>query len=241
MGGGLGRWPTVECLDPTLQAACKRPPCVETGRLRRLKQPFHPLEDSYASRELVTTVPDPTRRTVLATMGALTAAGCVGGPPAGTPTERSPTDRPPTDTSSPPDGTSTGGVTPGVNVPDADHGVFVSNQGTQERTVRVRVVREATGEPVFEETRTVSPNTEREVYNLQQANPDGIESFRICGSLADSTPTPSAGSTPATTDTAGRPDSPRRDCITMRTNACYGTAHVTVQGDGTLGVIYSIC
>lgn len=178
---------------------------------------------------------DLTRRTVLATMGLFPIAGCIGGPTPGTPTEQ-----PPTDTPSP-DGTSNGGFTPGVNVPEADHGVFVSNRGTQARSVRVRVEREATGETVFDETRTVAPDTEREIYNLQHASPDGIEAFRICGQLAEPTPTSSDSSTAGSTDTEGTPDSPYRDCITMRTNACYGTAHVTVQADGTLRVIYSIC
>lgn len=36
-------------------------------------------------------------------------------------------------------------------------------------------------------------------------------------------------------------ESDARDCVTLRTNGCYGHALVTAQEDGSLAVIYSIC
>lgn len=168
-------------------------------------------------------------------MGLLAAAGCVADPGNDDPVDGRSPDPSPTDTSSPSVGSQIGtGITPAVNEPKADHAVYLFNEGTRERTVRVQVVREATGESVFDETLTVAPDTEREVYNLKQADPDGVETFTICGELAG----PTTEQEPADTET---PEAPVRDCITMRTDACHGTAHVTVQGSGELGVIYSIC
>lgn len=182
-------------------------------------------------------MPELTRRAVLATIGVLTTTGCIAGPPAG-----NATDAPPADTSSQTTGTPTGnGITHGADEPNADHAVYLSNQGASERTIRVQVVREVTGDTVFDETLAIAPNSEREVYNLQQASPADIEEFTICGHLADQPPTPSGTATPDPTDTGSTPDSAYRDCITMRTDSCYGTAHVTVQDTGELRVIYAIC
>lgn len=202
------------------------------------------MEDSFTLHEKVMTVPDLTRRTILTTLGMLTTSGCIAGPPAGIPTKKPSTEQPPTDTSSPTDRTMTGNwITRGATEPNADHAVFLFNQGTRERTVRIQVIREATDVSVFDETRTVSPNAELEVYNLKQASPDGIEAFTICGQLAEPTPTPIGTPTPKAepADTLETPDSPYDDCITMRTDACYGTAHITVDEAGELQIIYSVC
>lgn len=175
-----------------------------------------------------------TRRSLLAALGVATT-GCLSAPRDGTAPDSPSTGASPTITS-PTDGPSSPtGITPGVNQPRADHAVYLDNQTSQERTVRVQVVRQATDETVYDETRTIAPETEQEVYNLQQANPDGIEAFAICGQVVDPTSSP-GGAEPSET-----PDSPRRDCITMQTDACHGTAHVTVPAEGELQVIYSIC
>lgn len=157
----------------------------------------------------------PTRRAVLAAVGAaVTTAGCASEPI-----------RPATDetTASDPaaaDPTATDGLLAGANDPDPDHAITVVNRGSESRRVRVRVVREAAGEAVFEETVDAPPDGEREVYNLADAAPDGIESFEVCGELDG--------------------DADARDCATLRTNACYGDAHVTVRSDESVRVVYSV-
>lgn len=106
--------------------------------------------------------------------------------------------------------------------PEPDHEVTATNQSNETRTVRVWVGREKTGETVFETTKELSPGTETELYNLLEADPDGIETFSVCGRPTDR-------------------DANTKSCETIRTNACYGNAYVSVDGDGSIEVFYSIC
>lgn len=191
------------------------------------------MEDSSRTGKTVVTVTRLSRRSVLATMGILAVPGCIAQPGGDAPDD-GPATNPTTDPPSPTPGSVTGpGITPGVNEPKADHAVYLANEGTQERTVSVEVTREATGDPVFEETLTAQPGSESEIYNLNQADPDGVEAFAICARLVSPTPDPTA--------TAGTPAGQNRDCITLQTDACYGTAHITVLESGELQVFYSIC
>lgn len=118
-------------------------------------------------------------------------------------------------------------------MPDPDHPVYLANQDSERRTVRVWVERTSTGETVFEETRDVAAGTELEVYNLEQADPDGVERFTVCGRVVDSA-----------TSTGETPDGTNSDrvteCATVETSQCYGSIHVTVRGD-TADVIYAVC
>ena len=181
----------------------------------------------------------PTRRSVLAALGAaVSTAGCLTDAGSESPadstattatdptTETATTD--PASTDDP--GTAGDWIAQASNEPDPDHSVTLNNEGSETRTVRVRVVREETGETVFEETRESPPGTEVELYDLKRADPDGIEPFAVCGELVGAD---------ATTDSDGESDA--RGCVTLRTNACYGNAHVTVRDDGSLQIIYSIC
>lgn len=203
----------------------------------------------------------PTRRSVLTALGVgLVTAGCVGAPgrtgtdestgtTATTTTATTTTTSATSTTSETTDGTTTDGTTTdgtttdarttthrgtahAADQPDPDHRVTVTNRADEARTVRTRVVRQETGETVFDETREVPAGTEVEVYNLKQADPEGIEGFRVCGRLVDSEDG---------TATTASEESERRDCETLRTSECYADAHVTVQEDGSLAVIYAIC
>jgi hypothetical protein len=170
-----------------------------------------------------------TRRSVLAALGlGLATAGCVGDP-GETGTDESTTDA----------GTTTDyrtGQASGQQ--DPDHRISVNNDADEARTARTWVVREETGETVFEATRGVPAGAEVEVYNLKEADPDGIETFRVCGQLVDS-----AGGTATTTTTAttASEESDSRGCATLQTSECYGEAIVTVEKDDSLAVIYAIC
>lgn len=169
----------------------------------------------------------PTRRTVLAAVGAAVTGGCLAGPGRDPATE--------TRTGTPPTGT---WQTPGEGVPDPDHVVYLHNSGTRDRTVHLQVVRQETNELVFEATRTVAGGTERAVYNLREAEPAGVEAFQVCGRLVEPMPTRATGSTEDASET---PAPASRDCATVRTNACYGSTHVSVSDEGGVTVIYSIC
>ena len=192
-------------------------------------------------------MPHPTRRSVLAALGAaLPTAGCLTGPGRESPDDSTtsasttalPTSTTPpastgttTDPTSTDDSETTGDwISHASNEPDPDHSVTLNNESSETRIVRVWVTREETGETVFETTRESPPGTEYELYDLARADPDGIEAFAVCGELVGAD---------ATTDADG--ESSARDCVTLRTNACYGNAHVTIREDGSLQIIYSIC
>lgn len=177
----------------------------------------------------------PTRRSVLAALAALPTAGCLTDTGSESPessTDATTThDRTTADGTTAADPTTTGDwFTHVSNEAEPDHSITLNNESSEARTVRVWVTREETGETIFEETRESPPGTEYELYNLQQADPDGVESFAVCGEFVDAD---------FTTDADGESDA--RHCVTLRTDACHGNAHVTVLDDGSLQVIYSIC
>lgn len=154
-----------------------------------------------------------TRRSVLAAVGvSLTTAGCVSKLRGGETTEN--------------------WVEQASNEPEPDHRITLNNDSDETRTVRVRVVRAATDETVFEDTREISAGSEIVAYNLKQADPDGVEAFRVCGQLVEAD---------GATATTASEESEIRHCATVETSECYGSTHVTVQKDGSLQVIYAIC
>jgi hypothetical protein len=164
----------------------------------------------------------------------LLTAGCLGGTPSsGTESATAtPTPTPtPTVTEMPGTPTPTPDPTPGetasatwvgtehaADQPDADKDVSVENAWNRSVEIDLRVVREATNETVYDETLTLEPGEERTVYNLEDADPDGIESFRVTATARNTT-----------------------ESVTIQTNACYGNAYVEIQDDGTLYPYYAIC
>jgi hypothetical protein len=158
----------------------------------------------------------------------LVTAGCLGASPAGTPTVTSdsetvaietPSPEPPfTEPHSPSDGS---GGTPSVSAvdqPDPDKAVILTNLWNQSVEIHVTVYRNATGETVYEATHELAPGAEREVYNTQAADPEGIERFSITFSARNAT-----------------------QQFSIETSACYGNAYGEVQEDGTFYPYYAIC
>lgn len=156
----------------------------------------------------------------------LVAAGCLSGGPGAagpsspTPETPSPTPEP---TSSPPPGTPAATPTPGghehaANQPDPDKAVQLHNEWNRTVDVHVRVIHEATTETVHNETYTLAPDTERNVYTTARAAPDGIEAFRVVVTARNAT-----------------------ERVTVRTNECYGDAHGNIREDGSLYLFYAIC
>ena len=140
-----------------------------------------------------------------------------------------------------------------------DHAVYLRNDAGETRTVETRVVRVETGETVFGTTREVAPGTDTEVYNTREADPEGVETFRVCAELvAPAEPTGEAGVTATTTDAgltatadaistatadakSTTTDSTRHGCTTIRTDGCYGSVEIVVTEEGELQTYYSIC
>lgn len=142
-------------------------------------------------------------------------AGCVGPSPAGSGSE-TPTPEPPVDSATPPPDPTT---TPGAEGSTTDTKVVGTRDAwNQSVEIRIRVVREATNETVHEGTYTLDPGAEREVYSVADADPDGVESFRVTATARNTT-----------------------ESVTIETNVCYGGAYVEVQEDGTLYPYYAIC
>jgi hypothetical protein len=104
------------------------------------------------------------------------------------------------------------------NEPDPDKAVRLENAWNRSVEIRLRVVREATNETVHEGTYTLDAGEQRVVYNTAEADPDGIEAFRVIATARNTT-----------------------ESVTIETNACYGGASVEVLEDGTLYPYYAIC
>ncbi|TQQ83240.1 hypothetical protein EGH24_00065 [Halonotius terrestris] len=105
-----------------------------------------------------------------------------------------------------------------ITTPDPDHPIRLANETDQPVEVTVTVIRESTGETVYSETHQLAAEEQdREVYNTRQANPEGIESFRIELTSGGDTVTE-----------------------TVETSACYGEVIGFVTAEG-LRSTYSIC
>ena len=142
-------------------------------------------------------------------------AGCLSGAPPTDTASATPTPDPT------PGETATAGYTSterASEIPDADKAVHVENRWNRSVEIRISVVRAATNETVYEATETFEPGADRDVYSLAEADPDGIESFRIVASGLNTT-----------------------ESVTVRTSACYGNAYVEVTEEGELFPYYAIC
>ncbi len=146
-----------------------------------------------------------------------------------------------TDATATDDGTTGDWIAQASNSPDPDHEITVEHDLAESRRLRVTVVRDETGETVFETTDRFSRG-EHTLYNLRRADPEGVEEFRVCAELLAVSASP-VGNATATVGgaTATTTDSPRRDCVTLATNECYGSAHVAPQEDGSVRIVYAIC
>jgi hypothetical protein len=104
-----------------------------------------------------------------------------------------------------------------MNEPNPDHDVGIENQSDEAWTVTLTVSRES-GEVVYEETHEIDPKSDRDVYNLQEADPDGVEAFTVTAEIDG-----------------------QQESATVETNECYGNAFVAIAEDGEFYVTYSIC
>jgi len=118
---------------------------------------------------------------------------------------------------SPSDGGGTTPVDDPESVPDPDLQVSIDNEHDERHEIEVEIARES-GEDVYAETHAIDAGSERAIYNLREASPDGVETFEITATMDGATET-----------------------IRVETSECYGAAIVSVTDDGTLYPFYSIC
>lgn len=100
----------------------------------------------------------------------------------------------------------------------SDHSVDLENHGSESATFDISVVRNATGEIVHNRSYVLGPDESREVYNADEASPNGVETFEIHWTIRNE---------------SGQ--------VNIRTNQCYGGADVVIREDGTASSHYSIC
>lgn len=101
--------------------------------------------------------------------------------------------------------------------PDPDLQVSLDNEHRESHEIRLEIQRES-GETVYAETHEIGAGNERDVYNLREASPDGVETFTITATMGGNT-----------------------ESIRVETSTCYGAAIVSVTDDGALYPYYAIC
>lgn len=104
-----------------------------------------------------------------------------------------------------------------INTPDPDKSVNLENQGNNTQDVRIEVVRDSTGNIVHNQTYSVNDTIDN-VYNLKEADPEGVESFTVM----------------ATTDE----DS---DQVSLDTSRCFGNVYVEVTEKNGIYVYHTVC
>lgn len=109
--------------------------------------------------------------------------------------------------------------TEAINTPDTDKRIELANRFTETATVQVTVTRDTTDRLVYNGAHTLAPGTETDsIYNLNQSNPDGIETYTLTATALNQTET-----------------------IELRTTQCQGGAIVEIADDGQLYPFYAIC
>ncbi len=100
----------------------------------------------------------------------------------------------------------------------SDHSVDLKNYGNESATFDIRVVRNATGETVHNQSYVLAPGENRDVYNTDKVSLDSVETFEIHWIIRNET---------------GQ--------VNINTNQCYGDAHVVTEEDSTASSHHSIC
>ena len=160
-------------------------------------------------------MPSITGRRALVMACLLFTAGCVTGGPG--------TDEPTVETPALNDtGAGSGTPTPGwhqrLQNEREPTTVRLRNDWNESVQMRLRVVRDTTGETVFDERYDVVPGSERDVYSTTRVETDRIESFTLVLTARNTT-----------------------ERTTIRNNACFADAVGVVNEDGTVDVGFVIC
>ncbi|WP_227130800.1 hypothetical protein [Halorubellus salinus] len=108
-----------------------------------------------------------------------------------------------------------------MDAPDPDHAIWVENEAATTHQIAVTVtqhVDDGPDEVVHESTHELQPKGSEYVYNLNEANPDGVERFKITGETGE--------------QTASR---------FMATSKCYTDCGIVLRERGELVVERPIC
>jgi hypothetical protein len=100
---------------------------------------------------------------------------------------------------------------------DPDLQVSLDNERDESHRIAVEIRRE-NGDVVYAETHEIEADSERDIYNLREASPDGVEAFEISATMDGET-----------------------ESMRVETSTCYGDAIVSVTDDGDLYPYYAIC
>lgn len=79
-------------------------------------------------------------------------------------------------------------------------------------------IQRETGETVYDKTHEIDAESERDIYDLQEASPKGIEAFTITAAMDG-----------------------EKESMRVETSTCYGEAIIAVRDDGVLYPYYAIC
>lgn len=160
------------------------------------------------------------RRQVLASTGLLVAGitGCSGADPGGgtetaTPSGTTPDRQTRTRTRT----RTPTGFEHAAEQPDPDLAVGLVNRDDDPHSLSLTVTR-TDGDVVHESVHDLEPGAQTEAYNLQSADPDGVERFTIAVEVGD-----------------------RREAVNVQTSECYGDVRFSVDDGGELDVTYAIC
>jgi hypothetical protein len=174
------------------------------------------------------------RRTLIATtagaVASVAAAGCLtDDAPGASTTERTTTLDDDTTIRSPPETTEPSTPTTteesfswseASNEPDPSKYVRLGNEGEDgvAHTVSLEVYHEATGEVVHDRTHTVAAGETKTVYDTADANPTGVDSFRVTAAFEGESKE-----------------------VGIETSECYGSAQFVVSSENELRASYTIC
>lgn len=176
--------------------------------------------------------PSVDRRTFLRASGLAIAglAGCLTDPnrPGLSDPEHRRTTATGTPTEQPTDGTETTDATtePGIRTtgepwahakPDEDHDITVENYHERAHTVTLTITHD--GETVHEESYEAESGADRVVYNFTRSPVDGKAEYEVTARL----------------------EGGQFETIHFVTDTCHGEVIVSIDADGKLDVIYSVC
>jgi len=100
---------------------------------------------------------------------------------------------------------------------DPDLQVSLDNEHHESHRIQVEI-RRGNGDVVYAETHAIDADSERDIYNLREASPDGVEAFEISATMDGKT-----------------------ESMRVETSVCYGDAIVSVTDDGELYPYYAVC
>lgn len=104
-----------------------------------------------------------------------------------------------------------------ANEPDPDLPINVTNRHDETHEVSVTIARES-GETVYDETVAIEAGEDREIYNIEDADPDGVEAFDVRAAMDGQT-----------------------ESVRVETSACYGLVDIGINGNGEFRMTYAIC